>query len=42
MKESTKETLLHVVNKLLSEEFSANDADWLAHLVELAIEDEEK
>ena len=31
-----------VIDKLYNPDFSANDADWIAHLIELAIEDEEK
>ena len=41
MKETTKQDLLKVIDKLLSPDFSADDADWTAHLIELAIESEE-
>ena len=42
MKEATKKHLREVIDKLYNPDFSANDADWIAHLIELAIEDEEK
>ena len=42
MKMETKQALQEVIDKLLSPDFSADDADWTAHLITLAIENEGK